>query len=143
MLKMVTIGQVANVVNIGPSVGVELGLGLGASGAVNFTFGATAQVPSGTFASFDLVDETGHWAPAFQTTGWRVDLLDLFILASADRTRASRDQAGVTVHPFRLNSGQFNVSADIYLAPFVEVALELCKRVFHVSTRPVSMTLDF
>ena len=80
MLKMVTIGQVANVVNIGPSVGVELGLGLGASGAVNFTFGAIAQVPSGTFASFDLVDETGHWAPAFQTTGWRVYLLDLFIL---------------------------------------------------------------
>lgn len=80
--------QIQNIVNIGPSVGVELGFGLGSSGAVNFTFGAIAQVrvflvqstfllmmritqvPPGAFVSLDLVNATGQWAPAFHSGGW-------------------------------------------------------------------------
>ena len=42
--EILTRHQVANIVNIGPSVGVELGLGLDVEAALNFTLGASAQV---------------------------------------------------------------------------------------------------
>ena len=61
-----------NLITIGPAVGVELGIGLNVSGALNFSFGAMAQVPSGAFVSFDLVNQTGGWDPRWKTPGWQV-----------------------------------------------------------------------
>ena len=87
-------GQVGSLVNIGPSIGLEVGFDLDVSGTLNFTYGAKAQVrsqfnisslraqylqvPSGSFASFNLVNSSGAWDPTFSAQGWSV-------LPSSDR----------------------------------------------------------
>ncbi|KAJ3555713.1 hypothetical protein NM688_g2422 [Phlebia brevispora] len=92
-------------ITVGPSAGVEIGFSLDISAAINFTYGAQAHVPPGTFASFDLLDATGNWNPNVNAKGW--------------------DQINITQIPFRVNSGQFNVTAELWLAPFAEIEFEI------------------
>ena len=55
-------------------------------------------------------------------------LCDVQLLCSLTHAAASdRDKAGLSIQPFRVNSGELNITADVYLAPFAEVALELCR----------------
>ena len=56
-----------------------------------------------------------------------VGSLSLSICDELSLNATRRDQSGVTFHPIRVNSGKLDVTADIFLAPFVEVALELCR----------------
>lgn len=38
-----------------------------------------------------------------------------------------RDRSGVSQIPFRLNNGEFNVTASVAFAPYVEVAFTVCE----------------
>ncbi|KAJ6453977.1 hypothetical protein C8R45DRAFT_1038562 [Mycena sanguinolenta] len=66
--------------------------------AVNFTVGASAHIPSGATATFVATDVDQSSA-----TGW--------------------DKSTFDVHPFRLNSGSFSVTAGISLSPFIDATI--------------------
>ncbi|KAF7360944.1 hypothetical protein MSAN_01124500 [Mycena sanguinolenta] len=69
-------------------------------GAVNFTVGASANIPSGATATFVATDVDQSSA-----TGW--------------------DKASFKVHPFKLNSGSFSVTAGISLSPFIDATIQV------------------
>ncbi|KAJ7209447.1 hypothetical protein B0H12DRAFT_422829 [Mycena haematopus] len=66
--------------------------------AVNFTVGASAHIPSGATATFVAtnVDQSS-------ATGW--------------------DKSTFDIHPFRLNSGSFSLTAGISLSPFLDASI--------------------
>ncbi|KAJ7690824.1 hypothetical protein B0H17DRAFT_1134095 [Mycena rosella] len=68
------------------------------SGAINFTVGASASIPSGATATFVATDFEQSSA-----LGW--------------------DGATFDVHPFKLNSGSFEVTAGISLSPFLDATI--------------------
>ncbi|KAJ7635161.1 hypothetical protein FB45DRAFT_481771 [Roridomyces roridus] len=65
---------------------------------LNFTVGASADIPTGATATFNATDITESSA-----TGW--------------------DGASFDVHPFRLNSGSFSITAGVSLSPFIAATI--------------------
>ncbi|KAJ6526819.1 hypothetical protein B0H19DRAFT_1197094 [Mycena capillaripes] len=68
------------------------------AGAINFTVGASAHIPSGATATFVATELDQSSA-----TGW--------------------DKASFDVHPFKLNSGSFSLTAGISLSPFLDATV--------------------
>ncbi|KAJ7764028.1 hypothetical protein DFH07DRAFT_956300 [Mycena maculata] len=68
------------------------------SGAINFTVTASASIPVGATATFNATN-----IDQLSASGW--------------------DGASFDVHPFRLNSGSFEVTAGISLSPFLEATI--------------------
>ncbi|KAJ7263391.1 hypothetical protein C8J57DRAFT_1512893 [Mycena rebaudengoi] len=66
---------------------------------LNFTVGAKAKIPAGATATYAMVGGTSS------ATGW--------------------DTATFDALPFRLNTGSFNASAGVALAPFIEAGINL------------------
>ncbi|GJE85183.1 hypothetical protein PsYK624_012610 [Phanerochaete sordida] len=96
---------VPSLIDLGPAVGLEIAFELDLASSINFTFGATAHVPSGAFASVSLVNATGDWDPTFTATGW--------------------DGSSVDQVPFRVNGGEFNISTSMALAAFAEISFTI------------------
>ncbi|PSR75290.1 hypothetical protein PHLCEN_2v9222 [Hermanssonia centrifuga] len=92
-------------IDIGPAFGLAVGFDLDIPASLNVSYGAKAQVPSGAFASVSFINETGGWDPSVDATGW--------------------DATNVVQVPFRVNSGEFNVSTSVSMAAFVEVAFTI------------------
>ncbi|KAF8167044.1 hypothetical protein K438DRAFT_2024955 [Mycena galopus ATCC 62051] len=68
------------------------------AGAVNFTVGASAHIPTGATATF--------------------------VATNLDQSSASGwDKSTFDIHPFRLNSGSFSVTAGVSLSPFIDATI--------------------
>ncbi|KAF8140927.1 hypothetical protein K438DRAFT_1785242 [Mycena galopus ATCC 62051] len=68
------------------------------AGAVNFTVGASAHIPTGATATF--------------------------VATNVDQSSASGwDKSTFDIHPFRLNSGSFSVTAGVSLSPFIDATI--------------------
>ncbi|KAJ7582951.1 hypothetical protein C8J56DRAFT_1055972 [Mycena floridula] len=89
------------------SLGLDIGLAfrgdLDITGGINFTVGAKASIPKGAFASYDIASNSAI------ATGWQV--------------REYWDDASLDLIPFRLNSGQFNVSFQVALSPYLQLGI--------------------
>ncbi|KAF7794879.1 hypothetical protein EIP86_006022 [Pleurotus ostreatoroseus] len=94
--------QFGTMVNIGPNLGLEIMWDFDASGALNFTYGASAQYDKGAVASLNFLNAGGLWDPMFTATGWNNFSLNQL--------------------PFRINEGQLNITTSVALAPFAELA---------------------
>ncbi|KAJ7920457.1 hypothetical protein B0H13DRAFT_1986996 [Mycena leptocephala] len=90
--------SIKDVTTIGFFWGGAVRTDLTISGAVNFTVGASANIPKGATATFVATDVDKSSA-----TGW--------------------DKATFDVHPFRLNSGSFSVDAGVSLSPFLQAEI--------------------
>ncbi|KAJ3553812.1 hypothetical protein NM688_g3420 [Phlebia brevispora] len=116
--------QFADLVNIGPSLGIDLNWGFDASASINFTYGASAQFAKGAFASLDLLNSGAEWDPSFSATGW--------------------DNFSFNQIPFRLNSGQLSLNTTVALAPFAEVAFTILEvgASTHLTTNMPQVNVD-
>ncbi|KAJ7087985.1 hypothetical protein B0H15DRAFT_295065 [Mycena belliarum] len=94
--------EVPDVFSGGFFYGGRFSADLDISGALNFSIGARATIPSGASASLVMLGDANSSA-----TGW--------------------DGASFGLIPFRLNSGSFNASAQLTLSPFLDFELSLFK----------------
>ncbi|KAJ7764045.1 hypothetical protein DFH07DRAFT_770695 [Mycena maculata] len=88
----------SDVATIGFFFGGAIIADLEISGAINFTVGASASIPVGATATFNATN-----IDQLSASGW--------------------DGASFDVHPFRLNSGSFEVTAGISLSPFLDATI--------------------